>query len=244
MPFQLKPKLYPDFMGKEEYQSYKSSKILGRLYRHIKDAYDDYISESSELNLDASDINYDADLEVTGSAEYIADAWVKKCSYDGQLIGLLGQYKVKREEEVVTGHIWSMPKYTSRKLGDLKEKLSHSYGAMRKEFRQIFENMDSNFEQLNEDEKNELYERKASAWYQVTYHPKWVKKTLELQKSDGADGVVMLSFAWIAADYLARIKVRCQGTGNVDFAKPVNSLVSTFRLSELLPIIAMTYLIV
>ena len=65
-------------------------------------------SESSELNHDASDINYDADLEVTGSADYIAEAWAKKCSYDGQLFGLLGQYKVKREEEVVTGHIWSM----------------------------------------------------------------------------------------------------------------------------------------
>ncbi|XVE71174.1 hypothetical protein DITRI_Ditri10aG0129600 [Diplodiscus trichospermus] len=225
MPAKLKPKLYPDFMGKEEYQSYKSSKILGRLYRHIKDAYDEDISESSELNLDACDINYDTDLEFAGSDDYIADAWVKKCSYDRQLIGLLGQYKVKREEEVITGNIWSMPKYTSRKLGDLKEKLCHSYGAMRKEFRQMFENMGSDFEHLNEDEKNDLYERKASAWYQVTYHPEWVKKTLELQKSDGADGVVMLSFAWIAVDYLARIKVRHQGTGNVDFAKPVNSLI-------------------
>ncbi|XVE53622.1 hypothetical protein DITRI_Ditri03aG0017400 [Diplodiscus trichospermus] len=227
MPAQLKPKLYPDFMGKEEHQSYKSTKILGRLYRHIKDAYDEDISESSELNFDANDINYDADLEVKGSDNFIADAWAKKCSYDGQLIGLLGQYKVKREEEVVTGHIWSMPQYTSRKLGDLKEKLSHSYGALRKEFRQNFENMDSDFEQLNEDEKNELYEKKASAWYQVTYHPKWVKKTLELQKSesDGFAGVVMLSFAWIAADYLARIKVRHREIRNVDFAKPINSLV-------------------
>ncbi|EOY29490.1 hypothetical protein QUC31_020762 [Theobroma cacao] len=225
MPANLKPKLYPDFMGKEEYQSYKSRKILGRLYRHIKDVYDEDLSESSEINLDSPDINYDTDLEVTGSADYIDDAWVKKCSYDRQLIGLLGQYKVKREEEVVTGHIWSMPKYTSRKLGDLKEKLGHSYGALRKEFRQIFESMDSEIEQLNEDERNELYERKASAWYQVTYHPKWVEKKLELQKSDGADPVVMLSFAWIAADYLARIKIRSQGTGNVDFSKPVNSLV-------------------
>ncbi|KAE8710484.1 RNA-dependent RNA polymerase 6 [Hibiscus syriacus] len=206
MPAQLKPKSYPDFMGKEEYQSYKSSKILGRLYRNVKDVYDE-ISESSEIKLDASDINYDADLEVTGSADYIADAWVKKCSYNLQLIGLLGQYKVKREEEVVTGQIWSMPKYSSRKLGDLKEKLNHSYGALRKEFRQIFENMDSDFEQLNEDEKNELYERKASAWYQVTYHPKWVKSTLELQESNGADGMVILSFAWIAADFLCTNKV-------------------------------------
>ncbi|KAK8513559.1 hypothetical protein V6N12_052737 [Hibiscus sabdariffa] len=224
MPAQLKPKLYPDFMGKEEFQSYKSNKILGRLYRQIKDAYDEDVSESSELNFDANDIKYDPDLEISGSSDFIADAWAKKCSYDGQLIGLLRQYKVKREEEVVTGQIWSMPKYASRKLGDLKDKLNHSYGSLRKEFRQLFENMDSDFEQLNEDEKNKLYERKASAWYQVTYHPDWVKKTLEFQKSDGDEGVVMLSFAWIAADYLARIKVKHQGTENVDFDKPINSL--------------------
>ncbi|OMO61676.1 RNA-dependent RNA polymerase, eukaryotic-type [Corchorus capsularis] len=225
MPANLKPKLYPDFMGKEDYQSYKSEKILGRLYRNIRDAYDEELSPSSDVSLDTCDIHYDTDLEVPGSTDYIADAWVNKCSYDRQLIGLLRQYKVKREGEVVTGNVWSMPKYTSRKLGDLKEKLDHSYSALRKEFRQMFENLDPGFEQLNEDEKSELYERKASAWYQVTYHPEWVEKTLQLQTADGGDHTVMLSFAWIAADYLARIKIRSKGTENVDFTKPLNSLV-------------------
>jgi RNA-dependent RNA polymerase len=51
-----------------------------------------------------------------------------------------------------------------------------------------------------------------------------VKKSLELQDPDGAGTSVMLSFAWIAADYLARIKIRHRETGNVDSAKPVNSL--------------------
>ncbi|KAK8597466.1 hypothetical protein V6N13_094873 [Hibiscus sabdariffa] len=57
--------------------------------------------------------------------------------------------------------------------------------------------MDSNFEQLNEDEKNLSYERKASAWYQAAY---------SLQKPDGAGRVVMLSFAWIVSDYHDRVK--------------------------------------
>ncbi|GKV20473.1 hypothetical protein SLEP1_g30597 [Rubroshorea leprosula] len=110
MPSDLKPRQYPDFMGKEEYQSYKSKKILGQLYRHIKDVYDGDISSPAELEFVPGDVPYDKDLEVPGSADYIADAWEKKCSYDGQMNGLLGQYKVKREEEVVTGHVWSMPK--------------------------------------------------------------------------------------------------------------------------------------
>jgi RNA-dependent RNA polymerase len=51
---------------------------------------------------------------------------------------VLEQYKVKREEEIVTGHICSMPKYDSRKYGKLKEKLKHSYSALKKEFRQKY----------------------------------------------------------------------------------------------------------
>ncbi|GLT97441.1 hypothetical protein SLE2022_150060 [Rubroshorea leprosula] len=84
-------------------------------------------------------------LDVPGSADYIADAWEKNCSYDEQMNGLMGQYKVKREEreeEVVTGHVWSRPKYTSRKEGELKAWTKHSYNALlKKEYRQPFENM-------------------------------------------------------------------------------------------------------
>ncbi|KDP38636.1 hypothetical protein JCGZ_03989 [Jatropha curcas] len=150
----------------------------------------------------------------------------KHClTFNGGFLGLLGQYKVKKEEELVTGHIWSMPMYNSRKLGELKERLKHSYSALKKEFRQVFEKMDLDFEQLTDDEKNLLYERKASAWYQVTYHPKWIKKSLELQEPDAAGNATILSFAWIAADYLARIKIKHRGTEGVDTAKPVNSLV-------------------
>lgn len=230
MPSHLKPKVYPDFMGKEQNRSYKSKKILGRLYRQIKDAYDEDI-EAPDLNHVPGDIPYDNDLEVPGSAEFITNAWEQKCSYDGQLNGLLGQYKVEREEEVVTGQIWSMPKYSSRKQGDLKERLKHAYSALKKEFRQNFEKLNPDMEELNNEEKHLLYERKASAWYQVTYHPEWVKKFLDLQdkfpENQGSSGLgnkVMLSFPWIAVDYLARIKIRNRGFGNVDSTKPVDSL--------------------
>ncbi|WCJ30286.1 RNA-dependent RNA polymerase 6 [Euphorbia peplus] len=227
MPSHLKPKMYPDFMGKEEFQTYKSNKVLGRLYRHVRDGYDDEdpdVANSSEL---PSDIPYDNDLEKIGSTKYIDDAWTQKCSYDGQLKGLLRQYGVKREEEIVTGHIWSMPKHNSRKQGELKERLKHSYSALKKEFRQVFEkmDMDSDFEKLSDEEKNSRYEQKASAWYQVSYHPEWVKKSVELQTPDASGGsITMLSFAWIATDYLARIKIKCRGMEGVDTDRPVNSL--------------------
>ncbi|XP_004501325.1 RNA-dependent RNA polymerase 6 [Cicer arietinum] len=230
MPPHLKPKLYPDFMGKEHHQSYKSKKILGRLYRQIKDAYDKDI-DAPDLNCASSDIHYDTDLEVPGSADFISDAWYQKCSYDGQLSGLLGQYKVKTEEEVVTGQIWSMPKYNSRKQGELKERLKHSYSALKKEFRQTFEKLNLDIGELSDEEKNLLYEQKASAWYQVAYHPKWVKRSHDLkvkssdnQEADSLGNMVMLSFPWIAVDYLARTKIRRRRVENFDSVKPVDSL--------------------
>ncbi|KAL6534083.1 RNA-dependent RNA polymerase [Orobanche hederae] len=225
MPPDLKPKMYPDFMGKDEFQTYRSTKILGKLYRKIKDAYDRDYEASSENAFALEKIIYDQELEIRGSASFIADAWNRKCSYDGQLIGLLGQYKVNREEELVTGHIWSMPKYTSKKQGELKERLKHAYTTLRKEFRKIFESMDIEFDQLSDDEKNIMYERKASAWYQVTYHESWLKKSKELDLVDDAGKSVMLSFAWIAADYLARVKIRRRRMKNaISTTKPIDSL--------------------
>ncbi|PIN21599.1 RNA-directed RNA polymerase QDE-1 [Handroanthus impetiginosus] len=224
MPADLKPKMYPDFMGKEEFQTYNSSKILGKLYRKVRDAYDKDYEASSQHAFAWESSTYDGDLEIPGSTSFITDAWDCKCSYDGQLIGLLGQYKVNREEEVVTGHIWSMPKYKSKKQGELKERLKHAYSTLRKDFRKVFECMDPEFDQLSDDEKNILYERKASAWYHVTYHESYVKKSKELQLLDDSGKTVMLSFAWIAADYLARIKIRHRRMENDISTKPIDSL--------------------
>ncbi|THU44667.1 hypothetical protein C4D60_Mb02t09780 [Musa balbisiana] len=217
MPPTLKPKTYPDFMGKDDRLSYKSEKILGKLYRKIKDATDDELP--SELPCTFEDLPYDTDLEIIGSLDYLADAWQNKVVYDRHLNALLAQYRVSSEGEVVTGHIWSLPKYNSRKQGELKERLKNAYSSLRKQFWHIFKTMSPDLLQLTDDEKCSLYEMKASAWYQVTYHPRWVKKYRELKEPDG-DGVpARLSFAWIAADYLVRIKVRCQERGTPDSQK-------------------------
>ncbi|KAD5317892.1 hypothetical protein E3N88_17838 [Mikania micrantha] len=172
MPPQLRPKLYPDFMGKEDFQ----------------------ITPSPELQILPSHVPYDKDLEILDSASFLNDAWGCKLSYDRQLNGLLGQYKVSREEEIVTGHIWK-----------------------------VFDHLGAEFDQISEEDRNLIYEKKASAWYQVTYHPIWVKKSLELQEPDRGCETVNLSFAWIAADYLARIKIRCRGIGAGNSREPIHT---------------------
>ncbi|CAN4076371.1 unnamed protein product [Withania somnifera] len=141
----------------------------------------------------------DTTLEILGYEDFMHDAWNRICSCD-----------VQGEEEVVIGHIWSIPKYTAKKQGELKKRLKHAYNMLRKEFRNVSEHMEPDFDQLPIDEKNDLYERKASAWYRVTYHPHWVTKSLD--------------FAWITADYLARIKIKRRGMQHADSTKPINSL--------------------
>ncbi|KAK1411747.1 hypothetical protein QVD17_32447 [Tagetes erecta] len=210
MPPHLKPKLYPDFMGKEDFQSYNSEKILGRLYRQVKEYY--YYNTSASP-VEFSNLAYDMDLEVVGSASFLDDAWGCKLSYDRQLKALLGQFKVRREEEIVTGHIWSMPKQSSKKQGEVKERMKHAYSALRKEFRRVFEHLSGGeFE-----EAAAAYEKKASAWYQVTYHPIWVNKyCLE------AGEMLNLSFAWIAADYLATIKIKSSASASASASASVS----------------------
>ncbi|KAL6208405.1 hypothetical protein ACLB2K_019355 [Fragaria x ananassa] len=217
MPPHLRPESYPDFMGKEGFNSYMSTKILGELYRQITDAYDEDMATSVKLGC-----TYDSHLVVPGAHNIIPEALERKCSYDFQLKALMGQYNVLREEEIVTGYIWSMPK--SRKRGELQDQLKQAYSALKKEFRECFERINGDFKSMSDDQKNFMYEQKASAWYMVTYHPKLVEKSLYLQGPDGPGDVPMLSFAWIATDYLARIKIRRSGVEKINSRKPINTL--------------------
>jgi RNA-dependent RNA polymerase len=222
MPSELRPKIYPDFMLKEDSKSYKSEKILGRLYRSIREASgDDLVSEEA---CTSNDVSYDTDLEVPGASDFLADAWQCKCSYEAQLNALLSQYRVRTEAELVTGHMWSLTKTNSRKQGEIKEKLKNAYNAFKKEYRSIFESITSDECETSDDEKNCLYEMKASAWYQVTYHPKWIEKSRAMLDPDGEEMPIKLSFAWVAVDYLVRIKLRCHGEVKIEGRRPAERL--------------------
>ncbi|PWZ07659.1 putative RNA-dependent RNA polymerase SHL2 [Zea mays] len=163
MPPALSPKEYPDFMGKEDAISYRSEKILGRLYRSVLGENDgDFLSRDACIS---DEIRYDADLEVLGASDFLQDAW--RCS----------------------------KKYHHQ----LKERINYAYSNLHQEFRSIFESIDA-----STDNKNLAYEMKASAWYQVTYHPEIIRS----REPGDEDAPTRLSFAWIAVDYLAQIKMK------------------------------------
>ncbi|CAN4128016.1 unnamed protein product [Withania somnifera] len=81
---------------------------------------------------------------------------------------------------------------------------------LRKKFRSVFKHMDPEFDLLPDDEKKNMHERKAYVWCRVTYHPHWMTRSLD--------------FAWIAADYFARIKIRHREMQQSDSTKPINSV--------------------
>lgn len=227
LPQHLRPKLYPDFMNKSDFSEYRSQKVLGVLYRRIKDMFGEEM-EKCKTNADCENVfealPYDNDLETSGFEEYTNEAWNYKCSYDQQLRALLGQFNVKKEGEMVTGRISSLSKLNSRKQGEIKERLQHAYRALRKEFRIFFEGITDC--EIPEPCKQSKYEAKASAWYHVTYHPTWVQKAMELAEPDGSRTAPLLSFPWISVDYLAQIKLR-KHCPDVDYSSTVRSFTTS-----------------
>ncbi|CAA7400087.1 unnamed protein product [Spirodela intermedia] len=249
MPRELRPKLYPDFMEKPHHLSYCSEKILGILYRKMRSFLDREDNPSSLAGEEggaataAAMPTYDGDLAVDGAAALLPEAWSAKRSYDAQLNALLGQYGVAHEGELATGHIWSLPRAAdNRRERESKERLKSAYSELRREFRRVFEDLGSaaaaaaaaaaEVAGAGEDDAGRLYEVKASAWYQVAYHPEWVEKARQMREP-GAAAALRLSFPWIAADYLARIKVRRRrDRGELDgnqTEKPVDALAAYLR---------------
>ncbi|XP_078446619.1 RNA-dependent RNA polymerase 6 [Wolffia australiana] len=231
MPRELRPKLYPDFMEKPPYLTYQSEKILGRLYRQMRSFLSNDHCEKDLLSGDdsssASPPTYDSDLELPGTTELLPAAWQAKCAYDARLASLLAQYSVAHEEELVVGHVWSLPKsLDSRRERETKERLKNVYASLRREFRQVFEDLGPQEGKEEDDEdKGEAYEAKASAWYQVAYHPDWVERARQRREIGGGTTRANLSFPWIAVDYLARIKVRRRrDRGELDEKKPEDAL--------------------
>lgn len=72
---------------------------------------------------------------------------------------------------------------------------------------------------VDHDKKN--LEAKACAWYHVTYHPTWMQKAREAEDFDLVGQGCLLSFPWIAVDYLATVKARKSNSEAKVILKPV-----------------------
>lgn len=193
IPPDLQVKEYPDFMEKQDKVTYESKGIIGKLYRAIKDHKPDSVQIKTFTKQVAAQ-SYDADMEVDGFKEHLNDAAFFKEEYDFKLGNLMDHYGIKTEAEIISGNIMKMSKiFTQRRDA---EAIGRAVRALRKEARSWFKDKQSDHEH-DENEEN----AKASAWYYVTYHPRYWGCY-----NNGLKRPHFLSFPWCVYDKLTQIK--------------------------------------
>ncbi|KAJ8648443.1 hypothetical protein MRB53_001466 [Persea americana] len=190
-PPHLHVKEYPDFMEKPNGPTYKSKRVMGKLFRAIKNIATPTVHVQS-FTQEVARKSYDADMEVEGFENYIEDAVWYKEQYDIKLGNLMDHYGIKTEAEIVSGNLLEMTKsYTKKNDG---ETIALAMKALKKEVRTWFDEKGS---RMDPDVVDVAY-AKASAWYHVTYHPDYCSE--EMNRAH------FISFPWCIYEMLIHIK--------------------------------------
>ncbi|KAJ4959640.1 hypothetical protein NE237_019550 [Protea cynaroides] len=191
IPDHLHVKEYPDFMGKPDKPTYVSQRVIGKLYREIKDkpSHISFVKFTKEV----AKRSYDPDMEVDDFEDYIDDAYYYKGEYDSKLGNLMNYYGIKTEAEILSGSIMKMGKSFTKKRDE--EAIGLAVKSLKKEARKWFD------EGLGASSPPDMVYAKASAWYHVTYHPQYWGCYNEGMNQDH-----FLSFPWCIYDKLIKIK--------------------------------------
>uniref|UniRef100_A0A6N2KT36 RNA-dependent RNA polymerase n=1 Tax=Salix viminalis TaxID=40686 RepID=A0A6N2KT36_SALVM len=192
IPQELRVKEYPDFMEKPaEKRTYKSQRVLGKLFRDVRDFAPD-ISPVISFTKEMARQSYDPDMEVDGFRYHIDEAFYFKTEYDNKLGNMMDYFGIKTEAEIISGCIMKVGKSFDRKRD--MDSINSSVRSLKKQARAWFDA--SNLE----DSPGDLH-AKASAWYHVTYHPNFWGLY-----NEGMNRVHFLSFPWCVHDILLEIK--------------------------------------
>ncbi|KAL6529296.1 multidrug resistance protein [Orobanche gracilis] len=188
IPPELRVKEYPDFMDKPDKTTYISTRVIGKLFREVKDIAP-HTAPFQSFTKDVARKSYDPDLEVGGFQLYVDEAYDYKTEYDYKLGNLMEYYGIKTEAEILSGGIMKMSKTFDRRKD--AEAIGAAIRSLRNEARSWFR---------KGSESDDPYE-KASAWYHVTYHPDFWGRYNEGMKRDH-----YISFPWCVYDRLVKIK--------------------------------------
>ncbi|PIA29086.1 hypothetical protein AQUCO_06300044v1 [Aquilegia coerulea] len=193
IPPHLHVRLYPDFMDKLDKPTYISHRVIGKLFRAVKDIAPQKSCIKS-FTKEVARRSYDYEMEVDGFEDYIEDAHYYKGEYDYKLGNLMDYYGIKTESEILGGSIIKLSKsFDMRK--DV-EAIGFAVRSLKKEARAWFEKKSSK----SGYEEDDAY-AKASAWYHVTYHHDYWGCYNEGMGRDH-----FLSFPWCIYDKLICIK--------------------------------------
>ncbi|PKK74498.1 RdRP-domain-containing protein [Rhizophagus irregularis] len=197
---------YPDFMEKDHKKSYKSEKILGKLYRNI---HLDKSENVSLLNYDVENIILNEEFLFDGYEQYVEEAMIYREYYNNEIRHLMKKYKVKTEAEIIAAQLLGR-QVEGRKSQDIRESISGTVSFIiyycRKQFLMGLGGQDTNDDGDMDDVTpfslhvtipiNDETKAKASAWYYVTYNQ-------EEYPDQGEN--ILLSFPWVVADILLAI---------------------------------------
>lgn len=194
IPKELRVKEYPDFMEKpaDKRTIYVSQRVLGKLFRAVRDIAPD-TSPIRPFTKEVAKWSYDPKMEVDGFKDFINEAFYYKSEYDNKLGNMMDYYGIKTEAEIISGCIMRVGRSFDKKR-DL-DGINFSVSSLRKQARAWFN------ESGSEESPDDVY-RKASAWYHVTYHPRFWGRY-----NEGTDRVHFLSFPWCVHDKLFEIKM-------------------------------------
>ncbi|OIT37821.1 PREDICTED: probable RNA-dependent RNA polymerase 1 [Nicotiana attenuata] len=188
IPSQLRPKDYPDFMEKPDKPTYHSEKVIGKLFRKVKDKTPQ-ASSIATFTMDVARKSYDGDMIVNGFEDYTDEAFYYKSEYDNKLGNLMDYYGIKTEAEILSGGVMKASKTFDRRKD--AEAIGVAVRSLRKEARTWFKKRSDIDDML----------AKASAWYHVTYHHTYWGLYNEGLRRDH-----FISFPWCVYDQLIQIK--------------------------------------
>ncbi|KAH0985408.1 hypothetical protein GBA52_012585 [Prunus armeniaca] len=207
MPGRLRAKEYPDFMEKLDKPTYESKGVIGKLFRQVKEHVElvSHSCSSSNIKSFTAEVAkkcYDPDMEVDGFKLYINEAIRYRREYDCKLQNLMEYYGIKSEAEILSGTFAQTSKcFDTRK--DLKANIGLAVRSLKKEARGWFyEKQGSEFQLNVSTDGDDACAAKASAWYYVTYHPRYFVGCYK----EGTGRERFVSFPWCVFDKLLQIK--------------------------------------
>ncbi|OAY66642.1 putative RNA-dependent RNA polymerase 2 [Ananas comosus] len=187
MPRVLKPKEYPDFMERWDRSMYKSTGVLGKLYRAVSTHIEETLSFDTDFSNSIPEAAYDRDLEVEGFEAFLEAAQEFYDQYSEKLSSLMNYYGAEYEDEILTGNLRNRSLYLvkdRKRYGEMKDRILVVVKGLHKEVGGWFKSSCADNDSL----------KMASAWYHVTYHPNYSPKNR------------FLSFPWTISDALLSIK--------------------------------------
>ena len=128
---------FPDFMEKQYKTSFESQRVIGKLYREVKNIGPSTANIKS-FTKEVAMRSYDIDMEVDGFMDCINCAFKYKTIYDNGLGNLMDYYGIKTEAEILSGCIMEMAKSFDKKRDLDHEAITFAVRSLRKEVRAWF----------------------------------------------------------------------------------------------------------